>query len=433
MDMYRKISKDLEKWKNSKYRKPLILQGARQVGKTYSILEFGRKNYENVAYFNFEMNPKLNETFKETLSPDYLLPILSNIAGKSIVKEKTLIVFDEIQLCEEALTAIKYFYEEAPEYHILVAGSLLGVAVSRKKFSFPVGKVDMKTLYPMDMEEFLLAMGEEILVKEIKKNFDTNTPLSAALHDKAMILYRKYLIVGGMPECVKLFIETENYILVRHIQNTILASYLNDMSKYNNLNEIKKTRLAYDNITVQLSKKNTRFQYKMIKKGGRAAEFENAIEWLSLSGIVSLVYKVTHIKKPLENYRDIDSFKVYVSDLGLLLAKKDLSANDVLYMNDDLNDFKGGMTENYVQVQLAINGYRTYYWESEREAEIDFIIKRKDKIIPIEVKSADNTRAKSLKVYMETYEPEYAVKLSSKNFGFENKKKIVPLYAAFCI
>ena len=433
MDMYRKISKDLEKWKNSKYRKPLILQGARQVGKTYSILEFGRKNYENVAYFNFEMNPKLNETFKETLSPDYLLPILSNIAGKSIVKEKTLIVFDEIQLCEEALTELKYFYEEAPEYHILVAGSLLGVAVSRKKFSFPVGKVDMKTLYPMDMEEFLLAMGEEILVKEIKKNFDTNTPLSAALHDKAMILYRKYLIVGGMPECVKLFIETENYILVRHIQNTILASYLNDMSKYNNLNEIKKTRLAYDNITVQLSKKNTRFQYKMIKKGGRAAEFENAIEWLSLSGIVSLVYKVTHIKKPLENYRDIDSFKVYVSDLGLLLAKKDLSANDVLYMNDDLNDFKGGMTENYVQVQLAINGYRTYYWESEREAEIDFIIKRKDKIIPIEVKSADNTRAKSLKVYMETYEPEYAVKLSSKNFGFENKKKIVPLYAAFCI
>lgn len=236
-----------------------------------------------------------------------------------------------------------------------------------------------------------------------------------------------------MPECVKLFIETENYILVRHIQDTILASYLNDMSKYNNLNEIKRTRLTYDNITVQLSKKNTRFQYKMIKRGGRAAEFENAIEWLSLSGIVSLVYKVTRIKKPLENYRDIDSFKVYVSDLGLLLAKKDLSANDVLYMNDDLNDFKGGMTENYVQVQLSINGYRTYYWESEREAEIDFIIKRKDKIIPIEVKSADNTRAKSLNVYMETYEPEYAVKLSSKNFGFENKKKIVPLYAAFCI
>ena len=433
MDMYRKISKDLEKWKNSKYRKPLILQGARQVGKTYSILEFGKENYENIAYFNFEMNPKLNETFKENLSPDYLLPILSHIAGKSIVKEKTLIVFDEIQLCEEALTALKYFYEEAPEYHILVAGSLLGVAVSRKKFSFPVGKVDMKTLYPMDMEEFLLAMGEEILVKEIKKSFDTNTPLSAALHDKAMILYRKYLIVGGMPECVKLFIETENYILVRHIQDTILASYLNDMSKYNNLNEIKKTRLAYDNITVQLSKKNTRFQYKMIKRGGRAAEFENAIEWLSLSGIVSLVYKVTRIKKPLENYRDIDSFKVYVSDLGLLLAKKDLSANDVLYMNDDLNDFKGAMTENYVQVQLSINGYRTYYWESEREAEIDFIIKRKDKIIPIEVKSADNTRAKSLKVYMEIYEPEYAIKLSSKNFGFENKKKTVPLYAAFCI
>lgn len=431
--MYRKIMDFLESWKNNKHRKPLILQGARQVGKTYSILEFGRKHYENVAYFNFETSPKLNETFEENISPDYLILILSHIAGQTIVKEKTLIVFDEVQLCERALTSLKYFCEDAPDYHIIVAGSLLGVAVNRAKFSFPVGKVDMKTMYPMDMEEFLFAMGQDALVEQIRECFQTDTPMPSALHEIAMQLYRQYLVVGGMPECVKLFAETGDYILIRHTQDTILASYLNDMSKYNNLNEIKKTRLAYDNITVQLSRKNTRFQYRLIKKGGRASEFENVIEWLCLSGIVSQVYRVEQIKKPLENYRDIDVFKIYVSDLGLLCAKKDLAASDILYMVEELNDFKGGMVENYVNVQLSMNGYKTYYWESARGAEVDFIIQRDGQLIPVEVKSADNTKAKSLKVYMDTYHPAYAIKLSAKNFAFEDHKKTVPLYAAFCI
>ena len=431
--MYRKITQYLEAWKGSEHRKPLILQGARQVGKTYSILEFGRTHYENVAYFNFETNLKLNKIFEENISPDYLIPILSHVAGQTIVREKTLIVFDEVQLCERALTSLKYFCEDAPDYHIIVAGSLLGVAVNRAKFSFPVGRVDMKTLYPMDMEEFMLACGEKELATQIKKCFETDKPLSLALHDAAMQLYRQYLVVGGMPECVMQFVDTRDYILVRHTQDTILAGYLNDMSKYNSLNEIKKTRLAYDNITVQLSRKKTRFQYKLIKKGGRASEFENAIEWLCLSGIVSQVYKVEQIKKPLENYRDIAAFKIYVSDLGLLCAKKDLAANDILYMVDEINDFKGGMAENYVNVQLSMNGYNTYYWESERGAEIDFIIQRDGQLIPVEVKSADNTRAKSLKVYMDTYKPAYAMKLSAKNFGFEDGKKTVPLYAAFCI
>lgn len=431
--MYRKIMPYLETWQESTHRKPLILQGARQVGKTYSVLEFGRTHYDNVAYFNFETNPKLNKTFEENISPDYLIPILSHMAGQTIVKEKTLIVFDEVQLCERALISLKYFCEDAPDYHIIVVGSLLGVAVNRAKFSFTVGKVDMKTLYPMDMEEFMLALGEDNLVSQIKESFVSDKPLPSALHDAAMQLYRQYLVVGGMPECVMQYAETKDYILVRHTQDTILASYLNDMSKYNNLNEIKKTRLTYDNITVQLSKKNTRFQYKLIKKGGRASEFENAIEWLCLSGIVSQVYRVGQIKKPLENYRDIDAFKIYVSDMGLLCAKKDVAANDILYMVDELNDFKGGMSENYVNVQLLINGYNTYYWQSERGAEIDFVIQREGKLIPIEVKSADNARAKSLKVYMDTFSPEYAIKLSSKNFGFEDNKKIVPLYATFCI
>lgn len=431
--MYRKIMNFLSEWKQSEHRKPLILQGARQVGKTYALLEFGRTNYENVAYFNFETDPTLNKTFEENISPDYLIPILSRISGQTIIKQKTLIVFDEVQLCERALTSLKYFCEMAPEYHVAVAGSLLGVAVNRSNFSFPVGKVDIKTLYPMDIEEFMLALGEKELTEQIKKCFDRSSPMPAALHDAAMALYRQYLVVGGMPECVLQFAQTQNYTLVRHTQDSILASYLNDMSKYNNLNEIKKTRLAYDNITVQLSKKNTRFQYKLIKKGARAAEFENAIEWLCLSGIVSQTYRAEQIKKPLENYKDIDSFKIYVLDQGLLCAKKDIAPDDILCMTDEINDFKGGMTENYVNIQLSINGYRTYYWESDRGAEVDFVIQRDGRLIPIEVKSADNTKAKSLSVYMKTYDPDYAIKLSAKNFAFEDNKMIVPLYAAFCI
>lgn len=431
--MKRKISQFLIEWKNNPYRKPLILQGARQVGKTYSILEFGRNNYENVAYFNFETNPSIGKTFEESLEPGYLIPILSRIANQTIVREKTLIFFDEVQLCERAITSLKYFCENAPEYHVIVAGSLLGLAVGREKYSFPVGKVDMKTLYPMDFEEFLLALNEESLVTQIQNCYDNNTQMPQAVHEAAMNYYRQFLVVGGMPDCVDKFVETKDYILIRHTQKTILASYLNDMSKYNRANEIKKTRLVYDNITVQLSKKNTRFQYKLIKKGGRASEFENAIEWLTLSGIATRIYQVEQAVKPLENYRNIDSFKTYVSDVGLLCAKKDVVAEDVLYLSEELNDFKGGMTENFVCCQLIANGYTCYYWLSSRGAEVDFIIQRAGKIIPVEVKSAENTKAKSLSVYIETYKPEYSIKISGKNFGFENGIKTIPLYATFCL
>lgn len=432
--MYRKIFEYLKNWKEDPYRKPLILQGTRQVGKTHSVLTFGKKEYDNVVYFNFETDIRLKETFEENITPDYLIPILSRISNQTIIKEKTLIFFDEIQLCERALTSLKYFYEQAPEYHIIIAGSLLGIAVNREQFSFPVGKVDMKTLYPMDMEEFLMAMGENELISAIKKSFEENIPMPFVLHEAAMEYYRKYLIVGGMPECVSKFKETENYQLIRHTQDMILLSYLNDMSKYNVTNEIKKTRLVYDNITVQLSKENTRFQYKLIKTGGRASEFENAIEWLTLSGITSKIYGLEDIQKPLENYKNIDSFKIYISDIGLLCAKKEIIPEDILYLSKELNDFKGGMTENYVNIHLNINGYTQYYWKAQRgTGEVDFIIMREGKIIPVEVKSADNTRAKSLEIYMKKYNPEYAVKISSKNFGFENNIKSIPLYAVFCI
>ena len=431
--MYRKMMDYLLTWKNSKYRKPLILQGARQVGKTYTILEFGHKYYDNVAYFNFETDPKVMEIFRENISPSYSIPLLAKHAKVSITQEKTLIVFDEIQLCERALTSLKYFCEDAPSYHIIVAGSLLGVAVNRSTFSFPVGKVDIKTMYPMDLEEFMLAFGEHDLVNQIKKAFNNNSPLPSVLHNEAMQLYLKYLVIGGMPECVMQYINTEDYTFVRHIQSLILASYLSDMSKYNTKNKIKKTQLAYDNITVQLSKKNTRFLYKLINRGARAQEFENAIEWLILSGIVSRVYLATQVKKPLENYKDIDAFKIYVSDLGLLGAKKNIPPEDILYMSNELNDFKGGLVENFVQVQLTIHGYQAYYWKSKRGAEIDFVIQKEGKLIPIEVKSSDNTKAKSLNIYMDLYKPTYAIKISTKNFAFVDNKKIVPLYATFCI
>lgn len=432
--MYRKIFQYLKEWKESPYRKPLILQGARQVGKTHSVLTFGKNEYENVAYFNFETDIRLKETFEENINPDYLIPILSRLSNQTIIKDKTLIFFDEIQLCEKALTSLKYFYEQAPEYHIIVAGSLLGIAVNRQEFSFPVGKVDIKTLYPMDLEEFLLAMGEEELIKSIKKSFEENIPMPSVLHNVALEYYRKYLVVGGMPECVSKFRETQNYTLIRHTQDMILLSYLNDMSKYNVTNEIKKTRLVYDNITVQLSKENTKFQYKLVKSGGRASEFENAIEWLILSGITSRIYGLEDIMKPLENYKNTEAFKIYVSDVGLLCAKKEIIPEDILYLSNELNDFKGGMTENYVNIQLNVKEYTQYYWKAPKRAyEIDFIIMREGKIIPIEVKSADNTRSKSLDYYIKRYQLEYAIKISTKNFGFENGVKSIPLYAVFCI
>ena len=431
--MYRKINENLLNWKNNPYRKPLIVQGARQVGKTYSVLEFGREQYDNVAYFNFETAPNLGKTFEDNIEPSYLIPILSRLCGQTIIKNRTLIFFDEIQLCERALTSLKYFHELAQEYHIIVAGSLLGVAVNRSVFSFPVGKVDMLTMYPMDLEEFLLASGEDELIQRIRVCFTENTPMPPALHDIAMNYYRQFLLVGGLPECVGKYLATKDFILVRHAQEMILQSYLNDMSKYNSGNEIKKTRLCYDNITVQLSKKNTRFQYKLLKKGARASEFENAIEWLTLSGIVSRLYRVDQPFVPLENYKDIDSFKIYGSDVGLLCAKMGIVPEDILYSLGTIDGFKGGMTENYVFNQLVINNYSGYYWMSDRGAEVDFVIRREGEVIPIEVKSADNTRAKSLRVYMQTYKPAFVIKVSLKNFGFEDGKKTIPLYAVFCI
>ena len=435
MYMYRKISEYLKQWKDNKYRKPLVVQGARQVGKTYAVLEFGRQNYDNVAYFNFQTSETLSATFEENISPAYLLPILSHISGQTITRGNTLIVFDEIQLCERAVTSLKYFCEEAPEYHVIAAGSLLGVAVNREKYAFPVGKVDRYTMHPMDMEEFLIAMGEENLVERIRECYSNDSPMPRALHETALKLYRQYLAVGGMPEAVARFIDTQDYTQVRHILETIQMDYLDDMSKYQeSTNEIKKTRLTYSTIAVQLSKKNTRFQYKIIKTGARSAEYENAIEWLISAGLLSRIYRAEYITKPLENYRDIDDFKIYLSDMGLLAAQKDIRAEDIIFMEEELADFKGGMTENYVNTQLVRSGFKPYFWRNDKGTkEVDFVISVKGKIVRVEVKSSEHVTAVSLNEYMNLYKPAYAFRISEKNFGFENNIKSVPLYAVFCI
>ena len=317
--------------------------------------------------------------------------------------------------------------------HIAVAGSLLGVAVNREEHSFPVGKVNMLTLYPMDIEEFLMVMNQEDLITQIRKCFDENLPMDKYYHQSLLELYRQYLVIGGLPECVKKFSETKNYDLIRATQNEILASYLNDMSKYNSKTEIQKTRLAYNSVTVQLSKKNTRFQYKLVKKGGRASELENVIEWLVLAGIVTRVYNLDQVKKPLDNYKNIDSFKIFISDVGLLCANKNIVAEDILYDSEDLYDFKVGMTENYVCQQLTRKSYTCYSWQSNGIAEIDFVTQIGKDIIPIEVKSAENNQAKSLSLFMKKYAPAYGVKISTNNFGYANGIKTIPLYAVFCL
>ena len=433
--MYRLIDDYLAQWHEDKYRKPLVIQGARQVGKTYAVLEFGRKHYDNVAYFNFQTSPILGKTFAEDLSPAYLLPILSHISGQTITKGRTLIVFDEIQLCERALTSLKYFCEEAPEYHVIAAGSLLGVAVNREKYAFPVGKVDRYTMYPMNMEEFLIALGEQDLVARIKVCFTDHQPMPAALHELALKLYRQYLVIGGMPEAVARFVETGDFTQVRHIQDTIQMDYLDDMSKYqDNANEIKKTRLTYGTIAVQLSKKNTRFQYKLIKKGARAAEYENAIQWLVTANLVHQVYRAEQIMKPLDNYKDIDDFKIFLSDMGLLCAQKDIRPDDVFFMEEELVEFKGGMIENYVDNQLTINGLRTTFWRNEKGTkEVDFVVSLDGKLIPIEAKNGDRVTSVSLNDYIKEFKPAYAIRISQRNFGFENGIMLVPLYAVFCI
>lgn len=430
--MERKIYSELVDWKNSPWRKPLILQGARQVGKTYIVNCFAGKEYANSVYCNFEKDIRLRDFFTD-LTPSSIVKKLALYKRKEVIEEKTLIIFDEIQACPEALTSLKYFNEEANGYHIIALGSLLGVSVNRENYSFPVGKVDMLTMYPMDFEEYLEARGEKNLIDMIRDCFANNTPMDVIFHERALDYYKEYLYVGGMPEAVEEYIKNENKELVNIIQQDILDAYQNDMGKYNKKSEIPKTKIVYKSISTQLSKENRKFQYKLIKSGGRASEFEDAIEWLCLSGIAGQLYRIEQIMLPLKAYRSLTDFKFYMNDVGLCCAAQNIYFGDIIEENPLLDNFKGGLTENYVYNQLTASGLSLYYWTGNNTAEVDFIARLGDDIIPIEVKAKINNRSKSLGVYMDRFKPEYAIRISQKNFGFENGIKSVPLYAVFCI
>ena len=431
--MERLIDEALLRWKNSEGRKPLVLFGARQVGKTHSIMEFGTKHYASVAYFYFDNNRDLCDLFERgSSSADSLLVKLEAYSNQEIAPGKTLIVFDEIQTCGSALSSLKLFHETAPEHHIISAGSLLGVALNRKGASFPVGKVDELRMYPLNFAEFLMEFSPG-LIPLIRESFDSNTPLSAGLHNRAMELFLQYLVIGGMPEAVMEYGKSGNYSMVRAKQLSICNNYISDMNKYTDTRaQAVRNEAVYNTLPSQLAKENRKFQYAKIRSGARAKEYELSLDWLEKASVIIKCNRVSEGKEPLANYEDFLSFKAYMSDTGLYCAKSNNSYLSVLgrTMGDTA---KGALTENYVAQQLHANGARFYYWESNNQAELDFVIQVDNDIIPIEVKSWEAVRSQSLEVFRKRYNTKTAIRVSAKNFGYENGVKSVPLYAVWCI
>jgi predicted AAA+ superfamily ATPase len=423
--MKRKISDSLVNWKNSKNRKPLILNGARQVGKTYILQDFGRNNFENVVEVNFEIDKPLCEFLESDINPFKIIQYLELTSGKIILAGKTLIIFDEIQACNRALTSLKYFCEQAPDYHIIAAGSLLGVAVNREKYSFPVGKVDELKMFPMDFEEFLWAMGKTLLADIIRENYTGNQVMQESMHHLAIELFLKYFIVGGMPEAVEKFAETESYIRVQQIQNNILNEYIADMAKYADPPTSIKIRACFDSIPAQLAKDNTKFQYKVVQRGGTSTIFGEAIEWLVYAGIAMKCQNIEHGYIPIKAYADLSNFKLYMGDIGLLTLRSMMPLQTILSPFSESNTFLGAMTENYVAQVLTSKEIPVFYWNSQGKAEIDFVLQDGSSVIPIEVKSGVRVRSRSLGVFMERYKSPYGIRISKKNFGFENNIKLL--------
>ena len=430
--MEREIINDLIKWKESENRKPLIIHWARQVGKTYIVKQFGKEYYDNLIYVNFETNQELSSQISDSIDAKYVINKLELFYGEKIIPGKTLIFFDEIQANERALTSLKYFCEDTPEYHIIAAGSLLGIAINRENYSFPVGKVQMINMYPLSFKEFLIAIRRESLIEEIQKHFENDERMDKDIHELCLKLYRTYLVVGGMPEVVQTYLAEQKTIAAIDVQAEILLSYERDMTKYADNSLSNKIISAFDSIPVQLAKDNQKFQYKVISKGGTSGIFGDAILWLKNSGIVNKVYKAV-AELPLEMHKDLTSFKLYMSDVGLFVNKARYPLYQIDLSEQPTMITMGPLTEHYVANELRINGYETYYWESDGKAELDFIIQKDTNIIPIEVKTSTHTKSRSLDIYMKTYNPKYAIRISEKNFGFENNIKSVPLYAVFCI
>ena len=413
----------LVEWKNSKDRKPLILNGARQVGKTWLLKEFGSREYENVAYINCDEVEDMKSVFND-FNIDRLIRVFSALSGVVIKPEKTLIILDEIQVVPIGLSSLKYFCENAKEYHIAVAGSLLGIGV-HEGTGFPVGKVDEVNLYPLSFKEFLMALGKEILIENMEAHRWSEL---SALSSTYIELLRQYYYVGGMPAVVKSYVEDHDIFAVRDIQKQILADYRRDFSNHIPSELLPKVNMVWDSIPAQLAKENKKFIYSAIKKGGRAKEFENAIQWLVDAGLVYKILRVSKVDKPLKFYEDIDAFKLFVLDLGLLGALSEVDAKDVLVNNNAFTEYKGAFTEQYVLQELESLNRSVYYHSKERsELELDFVI-QKHYVYPIEVKAEENLRAKSLKTVFEENNNLKPVRFSMANYREQDWMVNVPLY-----
>ncbi len=431
--MERKAMAELVKWKEKKNRKPLLLYGARQVGKTYLVKEFASKYFRDIIYVNFETNKIISKMINENITPEYIIESLEIAFNKKIDKDNTLIFFDEIQRNTRALTSLKYFQEDAPEYFVIGAGSLLGVHINKKDFSFPVGKVEFLTIYPLTFEEFLMNTNNELLIEKIKECYNSNSAMPTLLHEKALDLYHDYLAIGGMPEVVREYINSKSLVTAIDFQKAIIESYKNDITKYSEPNDATKILATFDSIPIQLAKDNKKFQYKLVQKGGTSTIFGNSINWLVNAGVVNMCIK-TKIGLPLKMYEELESFKLYMNDVGLLTNLSEFP----LYLiknREAVNEVMLGMiTENYVASSLKFSGLNLNYWKNEFDSELDFILQsEKGLIIPLEVKTSNHTKSKSLNNYVKEYKPKYGIRISEKNFGFKNNIKSVPLYAVFCI
>ena len=435
--MKRAITDELINWKNKPGRMPLLLYGARQVGKTHIIREFGKEHYRDMAYVNLETDPIAGTWFTDNIEPKRIIMLLEAHIKKRIVPDDTLIIFDEVQSSERALTSLKYFNENAREYHIAAAGSLLGVAIKREKYSFPVGNVDSLTLYPLTFEEFLWSQGEEILAEEIKIGFASNSPLHPSLHKRASELYKIFLIVGGMPAGILEYTHTNSLVTVPGVQNRIINDYIADMAKYASAGEAIKIRAAYNSVPAQLAKENKKFQYKVIQKGGSSSIFGEAIDWLETAKVVNKCYNLTTPEIPLNVYKDFTNFKLYMSDTGLLTMGSRTPQEIILNLSESDNRFLGAIAENYVAQHFAAREKSLLYWRSDSksggQAEIDFVLQEGADVIPVEVKAGERVASRSLNVFIKKYAPPYSIRISAKNFGLANGIKSVPLYGVFCI
>lgn len=424
--MERFLLKEMLKWKNKKNRKPLIIRGARQVGKTWLMKEFGRCYFENVVYINFDNNERMKNVFEMDYNVRRIISALKIENGGSFEAENTLLVFDEVQEVPKALAALKYFCEEAPEYAIVAAGSLLGVAL-HEGTSFPVGKVDFLNLYPMNYREFLLAVGEKELVALLEsKDYEMINAFSGKYTD----LLRKYYYVGGMPEAVLCYIETDDLVEVRNIQKQLLLYYSNDFSKHAPREVVPRIQMVWDSIPMQLAKENRKFIYGMLREGARAKEFELALQWLLDCG---LIYKNRRIEKPglpLISYMDPSAFKIYMLDVGLLAAKGNVDARTLLEKNIIFTEFKGALTEQFVAQELSASGMELYYYSAPNSSgEIDFVVQVPGNIIPVEVKAEENLQAKSLKAFSAKYGLKKAVRTSMADYKEQDWLVNVPLFA----